>query len=524
MRWGSVVALCMSVAAWAAARPSLTVAVQRDDRASLEKAAAAAASASYPEFVRMLSLPNVSAVSAADMQANAAFLDEAFRKRGFKTTLWPNDGRPVVVAETADARPGRKTILFYMHMDGQPVTPSEWDQKSPFEPVLKRQHADGRWEVLPIERLYGRDADPEWRVFARSAGDDKGPIGMFLAAVDAMHASGREPAINIKVVLDPEEESGGARGFRSLIAQRQDLLKSDGLVVFDGPQGEDNRPLLSFGFRGGATLQLTVFGPKTEVHSGNYGNYAPDPMQKLARLVGGMKDDKGRVRIPGYYDAVKIDDDTLKALMTVPASEEESLNKRLGIAARDEVGRNLREALMYPTLTLTRLVGGSLDKNGQVVPFVGAVIPAVAVATIAVRTVPETPITFLRDAFTRYIEAQGYHLVTGQPTDAERSKYRDLASITITGRPGLRTSLNDPLGAWVRRAIRNGFGSDPNIIPITGASLPVDTAIQAMKLPFVLAPLANGDDNQHTANENIRLGNYLDGTKSILFMLLEPFQ
>src|SRR5262245_716022 len=164
------------------------------------------------------------------MQANAAFLDAAFRKRGFKTTLWPNDGRPVIVAEMPDARPGRKTILFYMHMDGQPVTPSEWDQKSPFDPTLKRRKADGGWEVLPLERLYGRDVDPEWRVFARSAGDDKGPIGMFLAASDALKASGREPAINIKVVLDPEEEGGGARGFRSLIAQRQDLLKSDGLV------------------------------------------------------------------------------------------------------------------------------------------------------------------------------------------------------------------------------------------------------------------------------------------------------
>lgn len=492
--------------------------------ASLEAIAAKAAAATYPEFLELLSLPNVSTASAADMQKNAAFLDAAFRKRGFTTTLWPNDGRPVLFGEMPSPKAGRKTVLFYMHMDGQPVVPSEWNQKSPFEPTLKRRTAQGEWETLPIERLHSPDVDPEWRIFARSAGDDKGPIAMFLAAVDALHASGREAAVNVKVVLDPEEESGGARGFRSFIAQRQALFESDGLVVFDGPQGEDNRPLLSFGFRGGVTVQLTVFGPKTEVHSGNYGNYAPNPMQKLARLVGNMEDENGRVTIPGYYDRVKLDPETNRLLAAVPDSEEASLNRRLGIAAREQIGRNLREALMYPTLTLSRMVGGSLDKSGKVVPFVGSVIPAVATATIAVRTVPETPAAYLRDIFTEYIESQGYHLVSGQPTDDERARFRNLAALTVSGSPGVRTGLGDPLGVWLRRASRKAFGSEPNIIPTAGASLPIDAAIQGLKVPFVLSALANGDDNQHTSDENLRIGNYMAGTKSILFVLLEPFQ
>jgi acetylornithine deacetylase/succinyl-diaminopimelate desuccinylase-like protein len=492
--------------------------------AALDAAAAKAAAATYRELIDLLSIPNVSVVSAPDMQRNAAFLDAAFQKRGFKTTVWPNDGRPVIFAELPNANPARKTVLFYMHMDGQPVVASEWDQQGPFEPALKRKTADSRWETLPLDRLFGPDVDPEWRIFARSAGDDKGPIVMFLAAVDAMHATGREPAINLKVILDPEEESGGARGFRAFIAERQSLLASDGLVVFDGPQGEDNRPLFSFGFRGGATVQLTVFGPRSEVHSGNYGNYAPNPMQRLARLVGSMKDDDGRVTIPGFYDAVTIDEDTSRLLAAAP-DEEAALNERLGIAAREKVGRNLREALMYPTLTLTRMVGGSLDKDGKLVPFAGAVIPAVAVATIAIRTVPETPAAYLRDVFTKYVASQGYQLVAGQPTDEERRRFRNLAALTVSGNPGVRSGgPSDPLGAWLRRASRKAFGAEANVAPMLGASLPIDAAIQALKVPFVIAPLANGDDNQHAANENLRLGNYLAGVKSILYDLLEPVE
>jgi acetylornithine deacetylase/succinyl-diaminopimelate desuccinylase-like protein len=490
---------------------------------SLDALATKAAAASLREFVELLSIRNVSSASAPDMERNARFLDAAFRKRGFNTTLYANNGRPVVFAEMPNPRSDRKTILFYMHMDGQPVIDSEWDQKSPFDPALKQRTADGRWETLSLDRLYGDHVDPEWRLFARSSGDDKGPILMFLAALDALHASGRDPGINVKVILDPEEESGGARGFRSLIAERPSLLAADGLVVFDGPQGEDNQPLIAFGYRGGVTVQLTVFGAKAEVHSGNYGNYAPNPMHKLARLVGNMKDDDGRVTIPGYYDRVTIDAEARALLAKVPASEEPALNVRLGIAAREQIGSNLREALMYPTLTLTRMVGGALDKTGKVVPAAGAVIPAVATATIAIRTVPETPPEFFREIFTTYVQAQGYHLISGEPTDADRARYRNLASLTVSGRAGVRTKLDDPLGMWLRRASVRAFAREPNVIPMLGASLPIDAAIEALKIPFAIAPLANGDDNQHTANENLRLGHYFAGTKSILFVLLEPF-
>jgi acetylornithine deacetylase/succinyl-diaminopimelate desuccinylase-like protein len=201
-----------------------------------------------------------------------------------------------------------------------------------------------------------------------------------------------------------------------------------------------------------------------------------------------------------------------------------ALNKRLGIAAPETVGRNLTEALMYPTLTLSRMTAGSLGPNGKVVPFVGAVIPAVASADIAIRTVPETPSEFLRPVITKYVESQGYHLLTAPPTDEERAKYRKLAMVTVSnGSGGAKTDMNSALGAWMSRAYRGAFGADPEVAPLLGGGLPVGAIIDGLKVPFVISPLANGDDNQHTSNENLRLGNYIDGAKSILALLQEKF-
>jgi len=373
--------------------------------------------------------------------------------------------------------------------------------------------------------LFGSQVDPEWRVFARSAGDDKGPIGMFLAAVDALHSMGQEPAINIKVVLDPEEEGGGARGLRSFVTERTEQMRADALVAMDGPMEESNSPYLVFGFRGGSSVQIQVFGARTELHSGNYGNYTPNPLQKLAKLVGNMKDDDGRVTIPGFYDSVTIDTGMRQALDAIPF-DEEAFNRRIGIAQREKVGKNIFEAFLYPTLTVSRMTAGSLGANGRVVPFAGGVIPAVAEATIAIRVVPETPPAYLRQVFTKYVESQGYHLVNGQPTEEERAKYRDLATVTVSGGGGggaLRTSMSSPVADWTRRAFTKAFGKAPDQAPMYGATLPIGAIVEGLNVPFVIAPLANGDDNQHTSDENLRIGNYINGTKSILALFLERY-
>ena len=146
---------------------------------------------SLREYIDLLSLPN-DAANAADIVKNVEWLEAAFRKRGFNTQQLPNNGKPLMYGEYPRKVAGAKTVLFYMHLDGQPVTVENWAQKNPWTPVLKQRNAQGAWEAIDMAQLFA-GANPEWRVFARSSSDDKGPIMMFLAAFDAMKAAGVEP-------------------------------------------------------------------------------------------------------------------------------------------------------------------------------------------------------------------------------------------------------------------------------------------------------------------------------------------
>ena len=168
---------------------------------SLDELASRHASASYRELVDFLSLPNVATVG-ADIQKNVVWLDQAMTKRGFRTQVLANGDKPMLFAEFPGASPDRKTVLFYAHLDGQAVKPAEWDQESPWKATLKHRTPQGTWEILPLEQLFGTSVDPDWRLFARSSSDDKGPIMMLLAAFDAMKAEALTPAVNVKVLLD----------------------------------------------------------------------------------------------------------------------------------------------------------------------------------------------------------------------------------------------------------------------------------------------------------------------------------
>jgi acetylornithine deacetylase/succinyl-diaminopimelate desuccinylase-like protein len=476
------------------------------------------ASATYRELVEFLALPNVATVG-ADIQKNVAWLDQAFRKRGFKTQELANGDKPMLFAEFPGTSPDRKTVLLYAHLDGQAVTPAEWKQESPWKATLKRRNARGEWEALPLERLFGPEIDPDWRLFARSSSDDKGPIMMLLAAFDALKAEGLVPAVNVKVLLDSQEEQGSPT-LDKVIAENLTLLRSDALVVLDSPMHPSNRPTLVFGNRGIARATLTVFGPKSELHSGHYGNYAPNPAQGLAELLASMKDESGRVTIPGYYDGVVLDDDTRRIMAATPDDEDE-LKRRLGIAETDRVGANLQEALQYPSLNIRGMASADIGDRAR------TIIPATATAEIDIRTVPEAPATRQFDLLKRHVEAQGYYLVAAEPTDEERQKHPRLASLTFL--PGsassaaVRTDLQAPVGQWVYRAFEETYGTEPVRIRMMGGTVPTGVAVEALKAPFVIAPLVNADNNQHSSNENIRLGNYVEGVKGIIGLLQEPF-
>jgi acetylornithine deacetylase/succinyl-diaminopimelate desuccinylase-like protein len=473
----------------------------------------------WPEFLDLLAIPNV-ADQPADIQRNAAFLEQAFAKRGFKVRRLDNPAnRPAVLAELTTAGPQARTVLLYAHFDGQPVIPENWSQADPFRPVIKKRDAQGKWQEVSRQQLQASPLDPELRVFARSASDDKAPIMMILTAVDVLRAQQKSPAINIKVLLDPEEEMSSP-SLAGMIERDRAAFAADALVILDGPQHDSGRATLVFGNRGITQATLTVFGPRSPLHSGHFGNYAPNPAMRLARLLASMKDDNGRVLVKGYYDGVSLSSAERASLAAV-GDDEAALRKRIGIARAEKVGENYQEALQYP----------SLNVRGMAAAGVGAkasnIVPSEAVAEIDIRTTPTTDGRKLFELIERHIEQQGYHLVEQAPSDDERATFDKLASFRLGAvQSASRTPMDAAVGQWALSALKSPTAPTPAAEPVRirlmGGTVPTDVLVAALHLPFVLIPTVNGDNNQHAENENLRVGHFLSGTEIVYSLLTTP--
>lgn len=475
-----------------------------------------AALASFPELLELLALPNDAQVAGDDMARNARWLDAALQRRGFTVRTVDNKGRPILFAELAPD-PAKRTVIFYFHFDGQPVNPAQWSQPSAWKPVLKQKAADGSWTTIDMQELLRQDFNAEHRIFARSASDDKGPIVMFLAALDLMRGQGVLPAVNVKLILDSEEEINSA-GLAAAIKQEAAFLKADALIIQDGPAHPSGRPTIVFGNRGVQPLVLTVFGPRTPQHSGHFGNYLPNPAFNLARLLAAMKDSKGRVTIPGYYDKVKLSDDDRRVL-AASGDDEAAIRRRLGIAVADQVGRNLQESLQYPSLNIRGMAAGGVGKLGA------NIIPRDAVAEIDIRTTVEADGPYLAGLFQRFVKQQGYVLLDREPTDAERAQHRLIARIEV-GRQAnaARQPMNTPVRRWAEGALamahKGGTGNvQPVLLRSMGGTVPTHEIVSPLNIPFAMVSVVNADNNQHTYDENLRMGNYISGMRSMLGML-----
>lgn len=464
------------------------------------------------EFRAFLRLPNLSR-DKQHQQQNADWCADAFTKRGFKVQRLQSGDSPFVFAEKQYHTEG-KTVLFYLQIDGQPVDPSRWDQADPFDPVLKKPSPDGQWVSMPWEALDG-EIDPEWRIFGRSTSDSKGNGMALLAALDIAAQINLQPAYNIKVIMDLEEEIGSPN-LPALVAEQQDLLSADMLVIMDGTRHVSNLPTLTFGARGIAKVTLTVFGAKVPLHSGQYGNFAPNPSFALARLLAGMKDESGRVTLPGYYDGINFSEAERRKLNDIPEDQDE-LRRELGIAASEQVGRTYQEALQYPTLNVRGMQAGWIGKE------VRTIIPATATAEIDIRLVPESDPERLIDIIRTYVIEQGYHLVDSLPTEWERQQYPKLLAFDASvSYKAFRTPFDSDIGRFLESALRRAFDKEIVLMRTTGGSQPMAPFIQAMGLPAVALRIPNPDNNIHGPNENLRLGNFLEGIQSCLAVLSEP--
>lgn len=458
------------------------------------------------ELLQLLAIPNVSSVD--DMQKNADVLSEMFRTRGFTVELW-GEKAPVVYAHM-DVPQARGTIVLYIHYDGQPVDAAEWTHCPPFKPCIV-----GPKGVISVDASLAR-FDPEWRVYARSASDDKAPIVALLTAIDALKATGGAPAWNLRVVLDGQEEAGSDNFEKFAATRGPELLKGDVVIMLDGPRHPSGRPTAYFGVRGGTGFTLTVYGAKGDLHSGNYGNWAPDPSMRLAQLLASMKDDEGRVTIRGFYDDVTpLTPAEIKALESAP-NVEASLKKNFLVAQPERAEERLERKLNTPTLSILQMEAGGGMKAPQ-----RTAIPAYAIARMEIRLVhglnPEKQVDLVID----HIRKRGYYVVTDRaPTDEERFTQPRLARVDRRrgGYVAARTSLEDPFGRAVVAAVAKS-GPPPVVLPTLGGSLPYSVFSQDLKTPTVGLSIANFDNNQHGPDENLRIGNLWEGIDMLAAVL-----
>ncbi len=393
------------------------------------------------ELMQLVALPNVAGRD-ADMRANAERLETLFRARGFVVERTDGPGSPVVFARLDVPQP-RGTLTLYLHYDGQPVDASNWTRCQPFVPCV----IDPRAPTTLITLDAGRTTfDPQWRIYGRSASDDKAPVVAVANAVEALKATGAGPLWNLRVVLDGEEEAG-SRNFARFATERAADIQASLAITLDGPRHPSGRPTLYFGVRGGAGLTVTVFGAKSDLHSGNDGNWAPDPSMRLARLLSSMKDDRGRVTIRDFYkDVVPLTAAEATAIDEMPNVESE-LKQDYLVALPERGEERLERKLNEPTLSILAMESG----GGLRAPARSA-IPAAASARLEMRLVQGLDPATQNARVVEHIRRQGYFVVDGRdPTDRERQTNALIARVDLVA------------DRWSARVVRraHGAGRDP---------------------------------------------------------------
>ena len=460
----------------------------------------------YREF---LSFPN-DANYPDDILNMVVWMEDAFGARGFSTQRISTEGSPLLLAErhVSDAA---KTVLVYLQSDGQPVDPAAWFQEDPYTPVLKERNNDGQFERIPWD-LLTNSFDPEWRVFARSASDSKGPMTQFLVAIELLDDAGFEADYNLKVIIDTEEEMGSPN-LPDAVTENRDLLAADMLLIFDGPPHPSNEPTVGFGARGIVTVTLVTHGPKMPQHSGHYGNFVPNPAFHLSRILSSMKSANGRVTIPGFYDGVSIDEPTRAILEAVPDDEEKILAD-MGLIKADAVAPTLQEAIQYPSLNIRGMSSGWVGKESR------TIVPSTATAEIDIRLVKESDYRYLLDLVRSHIVDMGYHVIDHIPTEEERLANADIVTFThVFSYNAYRSDMDAAAGRMARGGMRHLYGKEPILIRTSGGSVPISPFVETLGVPAAKVPTVNIDNNQHSPNENIRLGSFIEGIAILMSVM-----
>ena len=441
-----------------------------------------------------------------------------FQKYGFEVERLETPELPLLLASKVISE-DLNTLLIYLQFDGQPVDNSKWDQEDPYKAVLK-ERINNEYKITDWSRLDNITFDDlkkeDLRIFARSASDAKGPVMMIINALEIMKRNNIELEYNLKVIMDFEEEISSPN-LADAVKKYSSKLKSDALLIFDGPKHPSNLPTLTFGARGISDITLITYGPIVPQHSGHFGNYAPNPVFRMSEILSSMKDPNGRVVIPGFYDGIELDEKTLKILAEVPDDEGKMMND-MQFKKPDNVGKNYQESIQYPSINVRGI------ESGWVREEVRTIVPSECIAEIDVRLVLESDPIRLHNLIKSHIEELGYYVIDRRPTKDERLKNNKIVTfVSSFDYDAFRTDIESEIGKWLIKSLKKTFGIEPVKKRTSGGSVPISPFVNTLGIPAVTVPTVNQDNNQHSPNENIKIENYVTGIETYLGILTDKF-
>ena len=462
------------------------------------------------EFLELLAIPNV-ASDRANIRRNAAAIVSMMQRRKLQPRLLESKdpAAPPVVYGEWNTPGATRTLIFYAHYDGQPTDPRKWDGSQPWQPVLRTAALEAGGKLLPTPAP-NEAINPEWRLYGRSAADDKAGVMAILTAFDALLASDVKPTANLKFFFEGEEEAGSPH-LAEILRAHKALLQADAWIICDGPVHQSGSKQVVFGVRGDTNVDVTVYGAKRPLHSGHYGNWIPNPAFTLAKLLATMKDNSGRVTIAGWYDDVEPLGEAERRAIAEAPQYDRTLLSQLGVARAEGSGKSLLELINEPSLNINGIGSGDVGELAR------NVIPTTATAVLDLRLVKNVDQHRQVQRLIDHIRKQGFYVIDRDPTEEERQAHPLIAR--VNQRPGgynaERTRMDLAVALAVVAAVQSTSDQPIVRLPTAGGSLPLSVITDNLTTVTMTVPIANYDNNQHAENENLRLQNLWDGIETM---------
>ena len=458
-------------------------------------------------FVPFLRLESVSQ-EPEKVRATGEWLAAEMRSRDLGGRVLETGGNPAVYGERRV--PGAtRTVLFYCHYDTKPIPLSGWLQPNPIEPVFRRGLAEDGVPMTPFGDI-ADDALGEFRLYARGASDDKGPIWCHLNAIDLMDAVGLTPAVNAKFIFDGEEEIGSPF-FGDFCATHRELLAADVVIITDGPKHASERPTVSGGARGVGSITLELEAARRDLHSGNFA--VPNPAWKLNGLLASMATPDGMPLIEGFEEDVVGPTPAERKMMADLPLDLPALEKELGVKLAPDY---LDRIMFHPTLTIRGLHSGFLGKEAN------TIIPHKATVLLEFRMVKNQRWPKVVARVLDHIRGQGFTVLEGDAPLPDELRGKAVRVVSKSGYDPAKTSLELPVSRQIIEIVERAHaGESAVLMPTLGGSVPIYAFTDVLKLPTLIVPYANANNRQHSPNEHLRLDHLFQGIRTTAQLLTD---